>query len=84
MDDFTRGDFELGIFRYGFRLRFTIMIDSHSAHLVVNGGPIHNGEIENVTFNGALHFASFYVYTGLGSKPLPNPGNTGFHRQTIL
>jgi hypothetical protein len=47
-------DFELGIFRYGIRLRFTIMIESRSAHFVVNRGPIHNGEIEDVAFNGAL------------------------------
>jgi hypothetical protein len=72
-------------FRYGIRLRCTIMIDSRSAHFDVNRGQIHNGEIEDVAFNGALQFvASCCVHTGLGSEPLPNPGNPGFRRQTIL
>jgi hypothetical protein len=48
-------------------------------------GPIHNGEIEDVAFNGALQFvASFCVHTGFGSEPLPNPGNSGLRCQTIL
>jgi hypothetical protein len=85
LDVSTRGDFELGIFRYGIRLRFTIMIEGRSAHFVVNRGPIHNGEIEDVAYNGALQFvASFCVHAGFGSEPLPNPGNPGFRRQTIL
>jgi hypothetical protein len=85
VDVSTRGDFEFEIFRYGIRLRFTITIGSCSAHFVVNGGSIHNGEIEDVAFNGALQFvAGFCVHRGPGSEPLPNSGNPGFRRQTIL
>jgi hypothetical protein len=76
---------ELEIFRYGIRLRFTIMIESRSAHFVVNRGPIHNGEIEDAAFNGVLQFvASFCVHSGLGSEPLSNPGSFGFRRHTIV
>jgi hypothetical protein len=76
---------ELEIFRYGIRLRFTIMIESRSAHFVVNRDPIHNGEIEDAAFNGSLEFVvSFCVHSSLGSEPLSDPGTPGFRRQTIL
>jgi hypothetical protein len=76
---------ELEIFRYGIRLRFTIMIESRSAHFVVNRGPIHNGEIEDAAFNGVLQFvATFCVHSDPGAGPLSNPGNPGSRRQTIL
>jgi hypothetical protein len=75
----------LGIFRYGIRVRFTIMIDSRWAHFVVNRGQNPHGEIEDVAFNGALQFiATFCVYSGLGPEPLSNPGDPGIRGQAIV
>jgi len=45
------------------------MIDSRSAHFVLNRGTIHTGEIEDVAFNRALQFvATFCAHGGLGSE----------------
>jgi hypothetical protein len=74
-----------GIFRYGIRFCFTIMIDSRFGTACCEPGPNPHGEIEDVAFNGALRFvATFCVHSGLGSESLSNPGNPGFRRQTIL
>jgi hypothetical protein len=85
LDVSTQRRFLFGIFRYGIRFRFTIMIESRSAHFAVNRGPIHTGENEDVTFNGALQFvATLSAHSGLGSESLSNAGNPWFSRQTIL